>query len=99
MEGKWDSFFLLSGIKCSSWVGINVGTSGRSFANPMGFRDVKSVAEANSMVSRTCGLDFYRVLWAGFSIGLPTMHCQTHNHGTPGEASLGAFPLCSNRPG
>ena len=38
---------------CSSWVFINMGTSGRSTARPLGNVEVCSVRQANKMVART----------------------------------------------
>ena len=52
LECTWGDFFLLSGIKCSTWVAINSGTSGRSFANPAGNLAIASVVEGNKMASR-----------------------------------------------
>ena len=53
LEGKLDELFLLSGVKCSSWVQINSGTSRRSYSNPMGDPTQESVRIANAMVSRS----------------------------------------------
>ena len=53
LEGILDHFFLLSGVKCSSFVQINSGTSRRSYSNPMGDTTKESVRLANAMVSRS----------------------------------------------
>lgn len=42
----------LMGIKCSSWVSVNVGTSMRCILNPMGDTSAPSVLSANMMVAR-----------------------------------------------
>ena len=52
LESAGDELICLMGIKCSSWVGVNVGTSQRSVLNPMGWVEAPSVASANKMVSR-----------------------------------------------
>lgn len=48
-----DNLLCLMGIKCSSWVQVNVGTSNRTCLNPMGQEEgCPSVASANQMVAR-----------------------------------------------
>ncbi len=48
-----DNLLCLMGIKCSSWVQVNVGTSNRTCLNPMGLEEgCPSVASANQMVAR-----------------------------------------------
>ena len=56
LECVWDKFFVLSAIKCSSFVSMNVGTSMRSAGNPMGDCSQPSVRHANGMAAR------YRVM-------------------------------------
>ncbi len=48
-----DELLVWMGIKCSSWIGVNVGTSGRSPCNPYGRYWYKSVCDANTMLERT----------------------------------------------
>lgn len=52
LDSAGDELLCLMGIKCSSWVGVNVGTSQRTVLNPMGWGEAPSVACANKMVSR-----------------------------------------------
>ncbi|CAK9052908.1 Uncharacterized protein SCF082_LOCUS28899 [Durusdinium trenchii] len=44
------------GVKCSSFSKMNVGTSQRSACAPVGHTPYKSVALANKLLERTCGL-------------------------------------------
>lgn len=53
LKGKMDQLMVWFGIKCSSWIGVNVGTSGRSPCNPFGRYWYKSVGDANTMLERT----------------------------------------------
>ena len=53
MRGKYNDLMVWFGIKCSSWVGINRGTSSRSACNPYGNFQYKSVADSNQMLERT----------------------------------------------
>ena len=52
LHSKFDSLLALLGVKCSSWVQINTGTSDRDFLNPMGHVGLPSVDAANLMAAR-----------------------------------------------
>ena len=51
LNAKPGEFTSLMGFLCSSWTTVNMGTSGRSVADPLG-RDHRYVEEANCMASR-----------------------------------------------
>lgn len=46
-------FLVVLATKCSSWVGINVGTSGRSKCGSIGLEKHRSVVMANGMAERS----------------------------------------------
>ena len=48
---SWGASSFLA-IVCSTWINLNVGTSGRSQATPLGNQFYPSVAQGNKMVSR-----------------------------------------------
>ena len=51
------------GIKCSSWVSISAPSTGRTFLDPMGYPESKSVQISNAMVGRTaCFICFYLMI-------------------------------------
>jgi hypothetical protein len=50
---EFGGFCVLVGVVCSSWVPINVGTSLRSYLDPLGDQTNAKVMLANTMVSRT----------------------------------------------
>ena len=51
LNAKPGEFTSLMGFLCSSWTAVNMGTSGRSVADPLG-RGHRYVEEANCMASR-----------------------------------------------
>ena len=51
LNAKPGEFTSLMGFLCSSWTTVNMGTSGRSVADPLG-RDHSFVEEASCMASR-----------------------------------------------
>eukprot|EP00969_Alexandrium_andersonii_P102388 4519107-Alexandrium_andersonii.AAC.1 len=51
LDGKVGSGCMLAPV-CSTWVSINLGTSGRSASMPLGNAFYPSVARANKMISR-----------------------------------------------
>ena len=53
MKGRRGHFLTWFGIKCSTWVAINSGTSRRSICASMGDTSIPSVAEGNKMLERT----------------------------------------------
>ena len=53
MKGKANNFLAWFGIKCSSWVAVNAGTSKRTICSSTGDRAMKSVREANQLLERT----------------------------------------------
>eukprot|EP00930_Biecheleria_cincta_P072591 TRINITY_DN5996_c0_g1_i1.p1 TRINITY_DN5996_c0_g1~~TRINITY_DN5996_c0_g1_i1.p1 ORF type:complete len:253 (-),score=26.43 TRINITY_DN5996_c0_g1_i1:495-1253(-) len=52
LKCKPKQFFVLAGMKCSSMIAINKGTSGRSFLNPMGNQSAPSVRYSNALAAR-----------------------------------------------
>ena len=60
-------FLVVLATKCSSMVGINVGTSGRSKCNSTGLLHVKSVLISNALTERTacmvCYACFVRIIF------------------------------------
>ena len=56
MKGRRGQFLTWFGIKCSTWVAINAGTSRRAVCASMGDTSVASVAEGNKMLERTFNL-------------------------------------------
>ena len=52
VHGCLDNMISLIGVPCSSYVGINAGTSGRDFLNPMGLPWVPSVVSSNLVTGR-----------------------------------------------
>ena len=54
LNAKPGDFTALMGFLCSSWTPVNMGTSGRSVADPLG-HDHKYVQDANCMASRFSG--------------------------------------------
>ncbi len=53
MKGKRYDFLAWFGIKCSTWVAVNAGTSKRCVCNSIGDLFVASVAQGNKMLERT----------------------------------------------
>lgn len=53
LRGDSYGFCNWQGIKCSTWVSISRPTTLRSFFDPLGRQDLPSVAEGNTMVSRS----------------------------------------------
>ena len=53
LAGKFGDLIVILGICCSTFVNINMGTSGRDCLTPEGQTEYMSVALANCMVSRT----------------------------------------------
>lgn len=53
VHGALDNILSLIGVPCSSYVGINSGTSGRDFLNPMGLPWVPSVVSSNLVTGRS----------------------------------------------
>ena len=53
------AFVLLAGIVCSNWVQVNMGTSGRTYNNPGGNENYRSVRESNCMLSRLWRIYIY----------------------------------------
>ena len=51
--GRWNDLLVVMGIKCSSFVICNAGTSNRDFLTPMGQEVYESVSSSNRMVSRS----------------------------------------------
>ena len=52
MKGRSQDFIAWLAMKCSSFCGMNVGTSGRSAAASIGRDWYKSVKEANCLLER-----------------------------------------------
>ncbi len=65
--GKMSDLILVMGICCSTFVNINMGTSGRDVLNPEGNTGYTSVSMGNSMVSRK-GLANKNQIFSVFSI-------------------------------
>ena len=57
LKGKKTDFLAWFGIKCSTWVSINQGTSMRSICSSVGDGRKPSVAEGNSMLERRIYVD------------------------------------------
>ena len=53
VHGCLDNIVSLIGVPCSSYVGINSGTSGRDFLNPMGLPWIPSVVSSNLVTGRS----------------------------------------------
>lgn len=53
VHGSLDNLLSLIGVPCSSYVGINAGTSGRDFLLPMGLPWVLSVVSSNLVTGRS----------------------------------------------
>ena len=55
LNSKPDSCVSLLAVLCSTWVGMNKGTSGRSYLLPMGDGTSQAAESGNFMVSRRMG--------------------------------------------
>ena len=55
MKGRARDFIAWFGIKCSTWVSVNSGTSCRSASSSIGDVSKASVREGNAMLERTKG--------------------------------------------
>ena len=53
LKGKARDLITWLGIKCSSFIGLNVGTSGRSPSNPYGNWHFPSVRQSNMLLERS----------------------------------------------
>lgn len=53
LKGKARDLITWLGIKCSSFIGLNVGTSGRSPSNPYGNWHFPSVLQSNMLLERS----------------------------------------------
>ena len=58
------AFVLLAGIVCSNWVQVNMGTSGRTYNNPGGNENYRSVRESNCMLSRLWRIYIYIYIYS-----------------------------------
>lgn len=76
LRGDWQNGWLAHfGLKCSSWVAVNMGTSGRSICCSIGNTDFKSVRDANCLGSRIF-VRHFRYVWFLICVSF----CDFQNH-------------------